>query len=173
NVCSQDLAIRFAHDHLNEAFVFADGTSLAAGHEGHLANLELEAFLLRGALSKSNARHLRVTIRATRKDSHFLRAMAGNKKSLDGLDGLEAGDMCKPRRANDVPRGVNAGNRRFITFVDLDKAFLVQPDLQRSSGQHGSNSDGYQSDLCLDGLFGTFGVGDRDLNALVARLSFG
>ena len=91
-MCSEDFAVRFANNYLNEAFAFANGTCLAAGDERHFPDFELEAFLLCSSLSQSHTRDLRVTISATRKNCYFLRPMAGNKKSLDGLDGLETGD---------------------------------------------------------------------------------
>ena len=41
---SEDFAVRFANNYLNEAFAFANGTSLAAGDERHFPDLNLRPF---------------------------------------------------------------------------------------------------------------------------------
>src|SRR6185295_6510307 len=102
DVRAEDFAVRLADDELHKAFALADCARLAARHERELADLEFLPRLLRRALGETNARDLRLAIRASGESRDFLRPELRIEHPLHRLHGLEARDMREPRRPDNV-----------------------------------------------------------------------
>ena len=92
--------------------------------------------------------------------------MAGKIESLDGLDGLVAGDVREPRGPDDVTRGVDSLDGGLVAVVGLDVAAIGESEHQGPSGQERLDADGHQRHVGLDGLLDTLGIGNRDADGV-------
>ena len=118
DVGTEDFAMLLADEEFDESLALADGKGFAAGHEWELADLEFEAFFLRGAFGEADAGDLRLAIGTAREDGNFFWLRA-SEHSFDALDGFVAGDMREPRWPNDIAGTVDAFDAGLVAVVDF------------------------------------------------------
>ena len=73
DVRTEDLAVRFAEEDLDETFALANGKGFAAGQEGEFSDFVFEAFFLRGTFGQTDAGHLRLAVGAAGEDANLAR----------------------------------------------------------------------------------------------------
>ena len=161
DVRSDEFAVWFVEEKLHEALALADRECLAAGLEGELADLELESLFLGGALGESHARDLRLAVGAAWEGT-LAHGGALAKHPLDGLDGLEAGDVGEPRRPDDVAGGIDARDAGLVAVVDGEVAAVIELEGCRAAREERGDADRDEGDVGREGFIGAAGDGDLD-----------
>ena len=169
DVGSDDLAVRLVEEELHKSVRLSDCKGLAAGLEGELADLDLESLFLGDTLSESDARDLRLAVGAT-----WEGPPAGGgalaEHSLNGLNGLPAGDMRKPRWPDNVSRRVDAGDAGLVAVVDGNISSFVELDRSRAAWKQWRDADRHEGDIGRKCFVST--AGDSDLHTVFRGLGF-
>ena len=165
---TEDFAVLLADEELNESLALADGKGFAAGHEWEFADLEFEAFFLRGAFGEADTGDLRLAIGAAGEDGNFL-GLGSGEHSFDALDSFVAGDMCEPGWPNDVTGAVDAFDAGLVAVVGFEVTFGVGFELH-AFRHEGRNADGHECDVGFKDFIGL--AADGEANAFIGRLGF-
>ena len=168
DVGAEDFAVLLTDEELHESIALADGLGLAAGHEREFADLEFEAFFLRGAFGEADAGDLRLAIGAAREDGNLL-GLGSGEHSFDALDGFVAGDMREPGWPNDVSSAVDAFNAGLVAVVGFEVTLGVGLELH-AFRHEGRNADGHERDVGFEDFVGL--AADGEANPFVGRLGF-
>ncbi|MEN9469998.1 MAG: hypothetical protein RL630_1731, partial [Verrucomicrobiota bacterium] len=168
DVGAEDFAVLLADEELHEPFALADGKGFAAGHEREFADLEFEAFFLRGAFGEADAGDLRLAIGASRENGDLL-GLGTGEHSFDALDSFVAGDMCEPWWPNDVAGAVDAFDAGLVAVVGFEVTLGIGLELH-AFGHEGRNADGHESDVGFEDFIGL--AADGEANAFIGRLGF-
>ena len=155
------LTMRLIEQEFHKPIGVSHRQRLAARLKRELADLELEALLLGGALGETDAGHLRMAIGASGEG-----ALTGGgalaEHALDGLDRLPASDVGEPWGADDVSGSIHAGDAGLVAIVDVEVTLGIQLVGCRAARKQRGDTNGNEGHVGREGFIGTSGNGDLD-----------
>ena len=122
---TQNFAVLFAHQKLNEAFRSPRCDGLTRCLEGEFADLVFDAFFLELILGLTDRSDLRDAVSAAREIGHLLR-LAVTKHALHRLNRFVGRHMREPRWPNDVAGRVDPLDAGFVVAIDFDVTAILR-----------------------------------------------